>query len=162
MKNIQRTSQRWKSLNFLVTSGIPTRFSKHCCTEDLTDGAVGTCRKLRPLRIMVDMMVSIMRAWGWDDLCKVMAAIQRLKRRQDHLHSRCALEQPSSFLTLASPWVQVGLSDLADRPHRLQGRWGWLWLWLPAPPHALPPCRQVSCLHGSDAARRHQLLDKYC
>ena len=94
-------------------------------------------------------------AW-WADLCKVMAAIQRLKRRQDHLHSRCALEQPSSFLTLASPWVQVGLSDLADRPHRLQGGWGWLWLWLPAPPHALPPCWQVSCLHGSDAARRHQ------
>ena len=79
----------------------------------------GTWRKLRPLRIMVDMMVSIMRAWGWDDLCKVMAAIQRLKRPRTTCSSQCALEGPSSFLiqNLASPWVEVvGLSNLASPP----------------------------------------------
>ena len=79
----------------------------------------GTCRKLRALWIMVDMMVSIMRAWGWDDLCKVMAAIQRLKRPRTTCSSQCALEGPSSFLiqNLASPWVEVvGLSNLASPP----------------------------------------------
>ena len=70
---------------------------------------------------MGDMMVSIMRAWGWDDLCKVMAAIQRLKRPRTTCNgpdSQCALEGPSSFLilNLASPWVIVRLSDLASPP----------------------------------------------
>ena len=70
---------------------------------------------------MVDMMVSIMRAWGWDDLCKVMAAIQRLKRPRTTCNgpdSLCALEGPSSFLILdlASPWVVEGLSNLASPP----------------------------------------------
>ena len=119
----------------------------------------GTCRKLRPLWIMVDMLVSIMRAWGWDDLCKVMAAIQRLKRPRTTCSSQCALERPSSFLiqNLAPPWVEVvGLSNLASPPPvLLQAGVGVATC--TAPPHAHPPCCYPSCLQGSDAATRHQL-----
>ena len=66
---------------------------------------LGTCRKLRPLAIMLDTMASIMRAWRWVGvlLCRVMSAIQRLKRSMDHLQRPdClrALEGHSSFLFL--------------------------------------------------------------
>ena len=128
----------------------------------------GTCRKLRALWIMVDKMVSIMRAWGWDDLCKVMAAIQRLKRPRTTCSSQCALERPSSFLiqSLAPPWVEVvGLSNLASPPHLCfysQG-WGWLSALHPhmlTPPAAIPPaCRGQQVLHH---VTNFQVLAQYC
>ena len=109
---------------------------------------LGTCRKLRPLWIMLDMMASIMRAWGWDDLCKVMAAIQRLKRPWDHLQlSVCIGRAISSFLiqNLASPWViVVGLSSIVAPTCASKARGGGDYLHR-APPHAhIPPAAAIS------------------
>ena len=121
----------------------------------------GTCRKLQPLWIMADMMVSIMRAWGWDDLCKVMAAIQRLKRPGttcNGLTLSVHWKEPSSFLilNLAPPWVIERLSDLASPPPVLLQAGVGVATCTPTccfpPAGAMPP----AC-SGSNAATRHQL-----